>query len=301
MFGERAWRIWSCDAHLLVTDPSRVDGASAIADAWLTAVGDACDRFRPDSELRRLPSGRPVSISPTLAHLVDTALQAAAETDGLCDPTLGRVLDAAGYDRDIRLILDEDRPVRVVMRPPLTWQAVQLDGDRLTVPEGLELDLGATAKAAAADLIARDIAAELGCGVLMNLGGDLATAGPAPDGGWQVTVRDAPGEPETQVAVQAGYALATSSTLKRTWRRGDEQVHHIIDPRLGRPAAAVWRTVSVVAPTAARANAATTAAVVAGESAVDGLLASGLPARLVAADRGVVLLNGWPAETMAVA
>jgi thiamine biosynthesis lipoprotein len=301
MLGERAWSVWSCDAHLLVTDPAAIDDAAETARRRLDEVGDACDRFRPDSELRRICAGVATEVSPILGMLVRTALDTAERTGGLCDPTVGRLVKDIGYDRDIRLVLDDDRPVRVVVRPRRSWQAVDLDGLRLTVPEGVELDLGAAAKAFAADLIAQQLAGELGCGVLMNLGGDIATAGDAPIDGWQVRVQDLPGDPVSRVALHPGFALATSSTQRRTWVRGGRRLHHIVDPRTGLPASTAWRTVSVVAPTAVHANGETTAAIVAGQAAVQRLGRSGLAARLVGDDGTVHTLGGWPDDVQAVA
>jgi thiamine biosynthesis lipoprotein len=146
------------------------------------------------------------------------------------------------------------------------------------------LDLGATAKAWAADRAATAIAERLSTPVLVNLGGDLAAVGDS----WPVVVGD-PGEPQETVEVSSG--LATSSTIRRTWRRGGQQQHHLLDPRTGRPAEPVWRTVSVAAATAVEANTASTAAIVMGEAAVDWL--SELPARLVHASGAVVRTGGW--------
>ena len=75
------------------------------------------------------------------------------------------------------------------------------------------LDLGATAKAIAADRCAARVTETTGSGVLVNLGGDIATAGPAPEGGWQVLVSDGDDEPAVAVALPSGAALATSSTF----------------------------------------------------------------------------------------
>src|SRR5213076_493676 len=93
-----------------------------------------------------------------------------------------------------------------------------------------------------------------GAGVLVNLGGDIATAGPPPVEGWLVRVADdhraSPDEPGQTITIESG-ALATSSTTVRRW---DQGVHHIIDPRSGLPADSRWRTVSVCAATCVDAN-----------------------------------------------
>ena len=296
---ERSWPVWGTRAHLLVTDPAALDGACSIAEEWLRSIGDACDRFRPDSELSRLGDASDgIGISALLARLLAAALDAAERTAGIVDPTVGAALAAAGYDRDLRLVLEEDRPVRAVLTEVPGWRRVQLDGERLTMPRGVRLDLGATAKAFAADRIAADVAERLHTGVLANLGGDIATAGPGPSAGWQVTVQDLPHDPAGQVSLRAGWGLATSSTQRRTWSAAGEVRHHIIDPRTGRSAPPVWRSVSVAAPRAVTANTYSTAAVVLGDEALDELVAIGLPARLVAASGLVITVNGWPDDAV---
>lgn len=101
-------------------------------------------------------------------------------------------------------------------------------------------------------------------------------------------------EPPGQLVRLASGALATSSVRCRQWRRGGRTLHHIVDPRTGLPAAGPWRTASVAAATCAEANAAATAAIIAGEQAAPWLAAQGLPARLVAHDGAVRLIGGWP-------
>ena len=172
------------------------------------------------------------------------------------------------------------------------WRSVRVDlaAGQLTVPAGVQLDLGATVKGWAADRAAARIAAELGCGVLVSLGGDTAVAGEPPEGGWRIRVQDRtalPGEPPdgpSQVVTIRDGGLATSSTAARRWRRGGDVLHHILDPRTARPAAPVWRTVSVAAATCADANTAATAAIIRGRQALRWLAGLRLPARLVALD-----------------
>jgi thiamine biosynthesis lipoprotein len=85
----------------------------------------------------------------------------------------------------------------------------------LTVPVGVLLDLAATAKAHTADRCARMVAAYCDTGVLVDIGSDIATAGPAPQGGWRVPVTDQPGDPGCTVMLPAGAALATSGVGRR--------------------------------------------------------------------------------------
>jgi FAD:protein FMN transferase len=292
------WPVWSTTARLVVTEPGVLPDARALVEAELAAVDAACSRFRPDSELSLLGlvGGRPVRVSPLLAELVAVALMAARRSDGAVDPTVGGAMAALGYDRDLLLVSAAGTPVRLVTRPAPGWRQVRLAAGRLTVPAGVTLDLGATAKAFTADRCARQVAARYGVGVLVGLGGDIATAGRAPTGGWRVLVRDQPGDPQCTVALSAGGALATSSSVSRQWRRGDRLLHHILDPRTCLPATPVWRTASVAAASCVDANTMTTAALVHGHAALAWLRAEGVAARLVTADGAVHTLGGWPAE-----
>jgi thiamine biosynthesis lipoprotein ApbE len=271
-----------------------------------------------------------VSVSPLLAEAVAVALRAARLTDGDVDPTVGGALAALGYDRDFAELpasapADADAvpdgmvdsrahpsvPIypssspggRVGMREIPGWRSVAVDvGQRkLTVPAGVGLDLGATVKGWAADKSATRIAGQLGCGVLVSLGGDTAVAGEPPEGGWRIRVEDRtalpaqePSGPYQVVAITDG-GLATSSTTARRWRHGGDVVHHILDPRTGMSAAPVWRTVSVAAGTCADANTAATAAIIRGHRALTWLAGLKLPSRLVGADGSVVAVAGWPA------
>ncbi|GAA2136441.1 FAD:protein FMN transferase [Nocardioides koreensis] len=302
MVAAREWDLWSTRARLVVTDPAALDPALVLVDDLLAAVEGAASRFRPDSEvsvLRPGPDGT-VLVSPMLADLLGEALAAAERTDGAVDPTIGAALSALGYDRDIRLV-ESGTGLVALVRPVPGWRTLRLAGRRLTLPDGLELDLGATAKAVAADRTAALVAQRLGTGVLVSLGGDIATAGPAPEGGWQVRVQDTGSDPAAHVALPAGSALATSSTVRRTWIRGSETLHHIVDPATGRPADPVWRSVSVAATTCSTANAAATATIVKGDAGLGWLSARRLPARLVDRDGVVHLRNGWPEEPTGVA
>ena len=90
--------------------------------------------------------------------------------------------------------------------------------------------------------------------------------------------------------------LASSGVGVRQWRLGVHRVHHILDPATGLSATPCWSTVSVAAASCVQANAASTAAIVLGERAVDWLEGLGLPARLVRLDGTAVRTRGWPAH-----
>lgn len=287
--------------HVLSTDPASILAATEITKAQLSELDDACSRFRADSELSSLPRGREVAITPLLTELLAVALDTARRTGGLVDPTVS--LRRLGYDADLDVVRARRphaaRKDSEHSAAPGYWR-ILLDQPRrrVLIPEGLEVDLGASAKAWAADRAARICGATLPGGFLVNLGGDLALAGDPPAPGWQVALDDATGcDPEDwPVVTLSRGGAATSSTVVRTWKVAGSPFHHIVDPRTGRSAEPVWRTVTVTAESAALANAAATAAVVLGRRAAFWLAARALPARLVSVDGLPVYVGDWPIE-----
>jgi FAD:protein FMN transferase len=269
----------------------------------LQAVDVACSRFRDDSELVRLNrhAGDELEVSPYLLTALEVALTAAEATNGAVDPTVGEALRLAGYDRTFALVgLRDGRLVQVSAAPGGGWRRIEIDREQRTVriPDGVEVDLGATAKALAADRAARSAAKVTGDGVVVSVGGDVAVAGAAPDEGWSVGLADdhaAPFPAGPAVSLRSG-GLATSGTCVRNWATASGRAHHIIDPRTGTPAVTPWRTVSVAAASCVDANTASTAAIVLGEVAPEWLAARRLPARLVREDGEVVRVAGWPDE-----
>jgi FAD:protein FMN transferase len=310
----RRFNALGTSAELLVTDPDAIDTACALLIRELDAVNLACSRFRPDAELWRVnhAGGRTVPVSALLAEAVAVALAAAAITGGDVDPTCGRSLERLGYDRDFAQARRAAGPLPEPAIPAAGWQTVRLDRARreITLPKGVVLDLGATAKALAADRAAMLIWSSLGCGTLVNLGGDIRAAGEPPEHGWRVGIADdrgfddaadqagdAGGEPApgTVVVIEDG-GLATSSVKVRAWSRGASRLHHIIVPSTGMPADTCWRTVSVAAASCVDANTASTAAIIRGERAPGWLATQRLPARLVSHAGEVVTVAGWPPE-----
>jgi FAD:protein FMN transferase len=290
-------------AVLLVADPAAAIAAREVLDAELAAIDLACSRFRDDSELSRLncSQGSTVKVSALFLEALEVGLRAAELTDGAVDPTVGTAMRILGYDRDFSHLIDDGKAPTLTVRPVPGWRVIRIDRRASTVrlPAGVEVDLGATAKALCADRAARAAAEATGSGVLVSLGGDIAVAGDAPDGGWSIRVTDdhaaAPDAPGQTVLVGSG-GLATSSTTVRCWTQGDRRLHHLIDPATSQPAAPFWRTVSVAAASCVDANTAATAALVLGAAGQHWLEARRLPARLIATDGRVALVAGWPAD-----
>jgi FAD:protein FMN transferase len=236
-----SWPAWGTTAGLSVTEPGALPAAQRLARAVIAHAEKAADRRNPHAELHRLDraAGRQVRVSRHLAVLVAAGLDAARRTGGLVDPTVGNAVVLAGTTpasrpgvltrlwRDTSWAPVCAGAVPARSRPAVGWQAVDLDGREVTVPAYVLLDLSAAGKAATVQHAADVIAHRLGIGVLVSLGGDLATAGPAPSGGWPV-----PGAAGALGPLACG---AGQATLRRP----------VIDPRTGRPAARVWAATTV--------------------------------------------------------
>ena len=288
-------------ARIAVWPPENLDAALGATDRVLATLDRQASRFRDDSEISWLHrrGGGLFMLSDGLTEAISVALAAARWTGGLVDPTVGTALVSLGYDRDFATIEADGREPVEAPAPVPGWHNVRLDGPILHLPAGVRLDLGATAKGLGSDRAVRAVMAVNGNvgGVLISLGGDIAVDGQPPRDGWPILVADGP-NPEASARTQAVRlgtgAVATSSIICRRWRRAGRAMHHIVDPRTGLPADGPWQTATVAAPTCADANAAATAAIVAGAQAEEWLARAGVSARLVSRHGVVHYAGDWP-------
>jgi len=319
--GTATWRALGTYVHLSTAEATALEPARQTAVRLLADVDRTCSRFRQDSDLVRANAGAGswTKVDPLLVQAIRAAMDAAAQTDGLVDPTLGHALVAVGYDRDLSMLLAASADPAGVPVPAHigAWQEILLDpAGAVRVPSGCALDLGATAKAWASDLIANSIAAnsmaavasaavasapdravgqpaleKSASTVVISLGGDVAVAG----GGWPVAVSETIDDSAGAETVHLPYGgLATSSTAARRWIRGGVIRHHLLDPRTGEPTRGPWRTVTATGATCLAANTASTAAVVLGDLAVGWLTARDIPARLVDTAGRILRTPRWP-------
>lgn len=282
-------------AHLNVP-PERAEAARAALDrvfAFFAAVAERLTRFDPQSELSQLnaSAGRWFPASPLLVAAVRAALEAARRSDGLCDPTLLPLLEAAGYDRDFAAIARREiGPGDLSDHPTGLWRAIRVRDDAVRLPPGARLDLGGLAKGWAADVALEDLLADFP-DALVSVGGDIRLRGSQPGSpGWVVGIEDPridalAGHDRATLALKAG-GVATSGATRRWWRRGGQRMHHIFDPRTRRPARLWSDADDDAAPDAARLIAAATA-----------LAPTALRAEVAAK---LALLRGYPAALAAV-
>ena len=269
-------------AMLVGRDSDTPEAAAWLAEAplWFEEWERHLSRFRPQSELSALnrTPGRWVPVSAALWAALGAGLAAAEATGGLVTPTLLDAVEAAGYTRDFAAgtWADEGAPAAPPPAPaPEAWRRIERDERRRLVrlPAGVRLDLGGIAKGWAADEVARRLGPV--APTLVDAGGDIAVSGPMADGSpWPVAVDDPqrPGARLDLLLLTAG-GVATSGRDYRRWRQGEGEgdAHHIIDPRTGAPARTDALSATVVAPSAAAAEAGAKTALIQGS---DGWAAS---------------------------
>ena len=302
--GTARWETWSTYVALTVRQADRLSAARRLAEEILAEIDRTCSRFRPDSDLSQANhhAGSWVEVDPVLVLAVEAAVEAAETTGGLVHPLLGRPLVQLGYDRDLASLVEVEDSMPILAEPvPLdAWRSIECDRDGgLLVPAGMALDLGATAKAWASDVVGAAIVGELQTGVIVSVGGDVAIGADPREGAlpWPIEITTLPGGPvDARLSIDEG-GLATSSTVVRRWRRGGVERHHVLDPRTGLSAQTPWRAVTATGSTCLAANTASTAAVVLGADAVDWLIHRAVAARLVDDAGAVVTTPVWTAES----
>lgn len=276
----RSFRAMGTDIALYV-DAAMRDGALAAAEAEFHRLESILSRFRPDSELSRLNADGGIDAGPDLLRVVALALDARERTAGRFDPTVHDALVAAGYDRTFDQVARDGAKIGAAVP---AGGGVRIDGTRISLDRGVHVDLGGIGKGYAAERAAELAAIAGPC--LVDAGGDIAVRG----GAWPVGVETADG---TLTLELCDGALATSGRDRRRWRRGGEELHHVIDPRTGRPAASDVLRVTVAAADAVEAEILATSLFLAGtERAAAEASAAGVAAVIVSDDGRTILAGG---------
>ena len=253
-------------------------------------VSEGLTRFEPTSELSRINADprETVEAGPLMIRFVETALSAAALTDGLVDPTLLPELERAGYTRSMSrnaeavapdvpsLDRTADRNSRV---PPTDrWKNISVDPmtGTLSRTPGVKLDAGGVGKGLAADLVAELMEDSKVPAWSADCLGDVRVGGVAGEVRPITIASPFPGEDPIEILEIREGAVATSGTTRRTWKKADgSTAHHLIDPRTGLPAEGDLIQVTALAPTAVEAEARAKATLLSGLSEAGHWLAHG--------------------------
>lgn len=233
-------------AHVIVVGGR--PGLAERAARRIVRLESLWSRFRPDSEISRLNAraGAPVSVSPETSELVERALDGWRLSGGAFDPTLLGAVIRAGYDRTFARIPDRAQPGRSDARRGAA--AIETGPGWVRLPAGSGFDPGGIGKGLAADIVTDELIAAGAAGACVNLGGDVRVVGDAPSGaGWTIGIEHPWAHAPIALLGLAGGAVATSTTLRRRWRIGGQERHHLIDPGSEQPARGSVNLATVVA------------------------------------------------------
>ncbi len=286
----REFRAMGTDVELLLVpavDADEAEEALAGAEREIARIEDVASRFRPDSELSRLNAAGTLEVSPDLMRIVTLALSMRDATGGRFDPTVHAAMVAAGYDRTLADI-PADGPDAGAPQPGGGDVVADPGTGRITLGPGVAIDLGGIAKGWAADRAADILGMAGSC--LVSMGGDIAVRGSLDGEPWPIEVEHG-GDTATIGLTRGG--MATSGTDRRRWRRGGEQMHHVIDPVTGRPSTTDLVRVTAIAEDAAHAEAWATALLVSGaDAASEEANRMGMPTVLVGSDGHTTSVGG---------
>jgi FAD:protein FMN transferase len=259
MIHKTRFKAMGCQMLAAIEYPSRR------AAQWLGQVPDwfetweaSLSRFRPESELNLLNQrpGETVRVSNTMWHVLQAAINAEEQSDGLVTPAVLDALVSAGYSQSFDH-LEQDQfmaPADSFRLPPLRSIGLRPEDHSICLPAGLHLDFGGVAKGWAAQQAMKRLKSR--GPALVDAGGDIAISGLQADGQpWLVGIEDPlhPGQYlETLRLGRCG--IATSGRDYRRWKQNGTWQHHIIDPRSGKPAQTDVLTATVIAPTVLEAE-----------------------------------------------
>ena len=214
-------------------------------EAELSATREDSDIFRIDRA-----EGQPVEVRASVSELLSDALELCRITGGALDITAYPAVKAWGFTTGEHRVPDEEELAALAAK--IDYAAVGSDGPTVTLPAGMELDVGAVAKGYAGDLLAYNVRDNNLSSALLDLGqSTIVAVGTKPDGSpWRIGVRDPEGEDYFAVVELSDMAMGTSGGYQRYFEEDGVTYWHILDPETAAPARSGLTSVTVVSPSA---------------------------------------------------
>jgi len=256
-----------CEVLLDLDDRAAARALGDAAEAETRRIERTLSRYRDDNVIHRInnAAGRPVTVDDETAGLLDFADHCWRLSDGRFDVTSGVLRRLWRFDGSDRV---PSRGRVKELLPLIGWDKVRWRRPVITVPEGMEIDLGGVGKEYAVDRVAQMLAGLTRAALLVNFGGDLRALGARRDGRpWQVGVEVPDGKPAGPGLELAVGALATSGDARRYLLKDGVRYPHILDPRTGWPVMRAPRSVTVLGDTCTEAGLLATLAMLHGRGA----------------------------------
>ena len=199
------------------------------------------------SELYAINQTGSGTLTGKASSLMEQALEICRRTDGALDLSIYPIVRAWGFTTGSYQVPDEAE-IQALL-PLVDYRKIQYDAatGTVTLPEGMEIDLGSVAKGYAGQLAAQMLREHGVQSALLNLGGNVQTVGAKPDGSpWQIGIKDPQGEDAMMVLSVEDQAVVTSGGYERYFEQDGQTYWHIMDPSTGHPADSGLISVTIV-------------------------------------------------------
>lgn len=227
-----------------------VYGDAALLDEAETLIGSLEEQVSvtdEHSDIYAIDHTGSGSLSGNAAELMEQALELCRRTGGALDISVYPIVQAWGFTTGSYQVPDEETIQSLL--PLVDYTQIQYDAATgvVTLPEGMEIDLGSVAKGYAGQLAAQMLREHGVQSALLNLGGNVQTVGTKPDGSpWQIGIKDPQGEDAMMVLSVEDQAVVTSGGYERYFEQDGQTYWHIMDPSTGHPADSGLLSVTIV-------------------------------------------------------
>ena len=227
-----------------------VYGDAALLDEAETLIGSLEEQVSvtdEHSDIYAIDHTGSGSLSGNAAELMEQALELCRRTGGALDISVYPIVRAWGFTTGSYQVPDEETIQSLL--PLVDYTQIQYDAATgvVTLPEGMEIDLGSVAKGYAGQLAAQMLREHGVQSALLNLGGNVQTVGTKPDGSpWQIGIKDPQGEDAMMVLSVEDQAVVTSGGYERYFEQDGQTYWHIMDPSTGHPADSGLLSVTIV-------------------------------------------------------
>ena len=227
-----------------------VYGDAALLDEAETLIGSLEEQVSvtdEHSDIYAIDHTGSGSLSGNAAELMEQALELCRRTGGALDISVYPIVRAWGFTTGSYQVPDEETIQSLL--PLVDYTQIQYDAATgvVTLPEGMEIDLGSVAKGYAGQLAAQMLREHGVQSALLNLGGNVQTVGTKPDGSpWQIGIKNPQGEDAMMVLSVEDQAVVTSGGYERYFEQDGQTYWHIMDPSTGHPADSGLLSVTIV-------------------------------------------------------
>lgn len=273
-------------------------------DTLLQDIWAACARYEallsktvPDSDVSRinLSGGMPAAVDPETVQILRRAGELSRATGGAFSVTIAPLTALWDFTGGTRRMPTEAQ--RLAALPLVDDTRIAIDDGAVTLPQGMQIDLGGIAKGYIADRVA-DLCRGRAQAAVISLGGNVYVLGDKPDGSpFRVGIRDPFAGEDSPLAVVSVYdaTVVTSGTYERGFDVDGVWYHHILDPKTGLPARSDLVSATVICGDSMTADAIATACIVLGrEESIRLMNTLGLSGVLIARDGSVTVLDAQP-------